>query len=113
MVEFLPDCRLHYSRAHQTIHNIADEGEIPRRLAIPGDRQWLSFHRPIDEVWNYVTVLARDLARPVGVEKTRLDHFQVVMVPKEITVKLPQHFRDLVGRREVERHELFSKRQGR
>ena len=71
----------------------------------------MALHGPVDEVGDDVAVLAGHFARAVGIEKPRLDHGQPVVVPVEVAVELARHLGDLVGRRQVHRHELFFQRQ--
>src|SRR6266568_788945 len=106
-VNCLTDGLVVMSTCDQTIHDVSDVSEIARFLSSARDRQRLSVHRPIEEVWDYVAITSGHLPGSVGVEESRVDNREPVQVAVHICIQLSKHLRDLVWRVEVHGRVIF------
>jgi hypothetical protein len=62
---------------------------------------------PIDKVGDNVTILAWNFPWTIGVEKTRANGLESIMVIEKVAVQFPQHFGDLVRRAELDGNEIL------
>src|SRR5437867_489241 len=91
---------------------VAHIREVSRLFAGARDREGLSAHCPVEEVWNHVPVPPGDLARSVGVEEPRVHHGEIVQAVEHARVELAEHLRDLIRRVELRGYVLLCEGHG-